>query len=103
VGETRFADLRRGALEAALASLAPGMPGRPRKRELDDSARVAALERERNQLLFQARADEVRAYIGLVMPHLLLDRGGGKKATARSRRAARRASGARALDTKSGS
>lgn len=103
VGETRFADLRRGVLEAALASLEPGVPGRPRKRELVESARVAALERERDELLIGYRAEQVRTQIALVMPHVLLDRGGGKKVTARSRRAARRASGARALDSKSGS
>jgi transposase-like protein len=103
VGETRFADLRRAALEAALASLEPGIPGRPRKSSTSEADEVAKLRRERDELLISYRAEQVRTQIALVMPHLLLDRGGGKKVAARSRQAARRTSGARALGTSSGS
>ena len=103
VSTTRFADLRRTALQAALESLEPGVPGRPRKRVAAESDELVRLRRERDEALIGHRAEQVRTQIALVMPHLLIDRGGGKKVVARSRRAARRASGARAADTTSGS
>lgn len=101
VSTTRFADMRRVALQAALASLAPGVPGRPRKRVAVESVEVAKLRRERDEALIGYRAEQVRTQIALVMPHLLVDPGDGKKVTARSRRAARRASGT--TDSTSGS
>lgn len=103
VSATRFADLRRAALQAALESLEPGVPGRPRKVLTAESEELVRVRRERDEALIRYRAEQVRTQIALVMPHLLIDRGGGKKAMARSRRAARRASGAPQADSTSGS
>lgn len=94
VRETQFADLRRRALQAALESLEPGIPGRPRKQELVSREEHDALRRERDRLQIELYAQRVRAEIALVMPHVLEDPGGGaKKASTRARRAARRSPG----------
>ncbi|MCZ7607573.1 MAG: hypothetical protein M5U25_16200 [Planctomycetota bacterium] len=42
VGETRFFDLRRQALESALAGIAPREPGRPQQQESPEAARIAS-------------------------------------------------------------
>src|SRR5690606_30376832 len=66
IGETRFADLRRRALQAALESLEPGIPGRPRKEEPVSREELVALRRERDRLQIELYAQRVRSEIALV-------------------------------------
>jgi hypothetical protein len=71
IGEARFHELRTEVLQAALAQLEPGSPGRPRQETPESAARVAALEAQLLDLRIDLKAAQVREEIALAMPHLL--------------------------------
>ncbi len=71
VTESRLHELRRQALEGALARLAPGVPGRPKSAEEPSAQRLGELERELRELKIELQASYVRTEIALAMPHLL--------------------------------
>jgi transposase len=93
VSEARFHVLRRQALQAALDGLAPGAPGRPRKRDKPDSDRVRELEQEVSGLKVDLQAALVRTEIALTMPHLLRETLSKKNTTPKKRRRKRRKAG----------
>jgi hypothetical protein len=72
VSASRLHEMRREALEGALAGLTPGRPGRPRAQaEAEDDDR-AALEARVRQLEKELQASFVRTEIALAMPHMFL-------------------------------
>lgn len=96
VSESRFHEMRRQALEGALSSLTPGVPGRPAKSSDENPTgdRLVELERENRQLRIELQAAYVRTELALGMPHVLTSR-----ARAEIKKNARRAR--RALDERS--
>jgi transposase-like protein len=95
VSASRFHELRRGALQAALDGLAPSASGRPKREVEVDPERQKALEQENKDLLFELQASMVRTELALLMPHVLT-----KKARADIKKKAREAR--RLLDRRSG-
>src|SRR5262245_59115412 len=83
VGAARLHEMRREALEGALAALAPGRPGRPRKEEPRPS-REAELESEVKELKLALDAALTRTELAVAMPHLYL-RGAKKNSKPRKR------------------
>jgi transposase-like protein len=76
VSASRFHELRREALQAALDGLAPGASGRPKRKDLEvDPKRLEALERENDELKFELQAALVRTELALAMPHVLTRKG----------------------------
>jgi hypothetical protein len=94
VSEARFHELRQQALAGALSGLEPKRPGRPRQVvEPVETPREQQLRQEVDQLRVELQAARVRTEVALVMPHLLRDGEGKKKAT--SAKARRRKRGRR--------
>jgi len=88
VKPARFHELRNQVLEGALAGLAPGKAGRP-KRPSEPSA-VRRLTEENEELKEQLWAAQIREEIALTMPHVLKRRGEGEKISPRHGRKRRR-------------
>lgn len=88
VKPARFHELRNQVLEGALAGLAPGKAGRP-KRPSEPSA-VRRLTEENEELKEQLWAAQIREEIALTMPHVLKRRGEGEKISPRPGRKRRR-------------
>lgn len=86
VSASRFHEMRREALQAALDGLAPGVAGRPKRPAESDPERQKALELENREMRLELQASLVRTEIALLMPHLLT-----KKARAEIKKKARRA------------
>lgn len=96
VSASRFHELRREALQAALDGLAPGPAGRPKRKEPEvDPKRLEALERENDELKFEFQAALLRTELALTMPHLLTRKGRAeiKKKAREARRLLRKGSG----------
>ncbi len=89
VGESRLHDLRRQALEGALAGLTPGVPGRPKSVEEPTGDRLGELEREIRELRIELEAAYVRTELALGMPHVLTPK--GRADIKKNARAARKA------------
>jgi transposase-like protein len=73
VSESRFHQMRREALEGALAGLQARPAGRSAAEPPDMSSKVAELEAENRDLRIDLQASRVRTEIALAMPHLLRD------------------------------
>jgi transposase-like protein len=87
VSASRFHEMRREALQAALEGLAPGASGRPKHPGPEaDPERLATLQRENEELQAELLASMVRTEIALGMPHLFT-----KKARAEIKKKARAA------------
>lgn len=71
ISETRFFDLRRQALEGALAGIAPGEPGRPAQTESADAAKVKELQRQLDDVKYDLYTAKVRAELAAVLPHVI--------------------------------
>lgn len=71
IGEARFHELRAKALQAAVAGLAEGMPGRPKKEEPAESVEVKALREERDRLKLELRLSQTREELAVALPHVL--------------------------------
>lgn len=71
ISEARFHELRKQALEGALSGIAPGLPGRPRREDPEDTERVRALEARVKWLEEELQCAFVRTELALVMPKLL--------------------------------
>lgn len=102
VSVSRFHELRREALQAALDGLAPSPSGRPKP--VDPSAdheRLRALEQENRELKIELRASYARTEIALAMPHVLTKEAKAeiKKKAREVRRKLRRGSGGRGSST----
>lgn len=69
IGETRFFDLRRQALEGALAGIAPGEPGRPAQTESADAAKVKQLQKQLDDVKYELYTAQVKAELAAVLPH----------------------------------
>jgi Spy/CpxP family protein refolding chaperone len=96
VSDSRFHELRREALQAALDGLAPGAPGRPKHEDqAADRERLEAVERELRELKIELQASYTRTEIALAMPHVLTPKGRAeiKKKAREARRKLRRGSG----------
>lgn len=78
IEEARFYKLREKAVEAAVAGLEASAPGRPKKEDPADTARVRELEEERKRLLFELQVSRTREEIAVALPHVLR-RGEGAK------------------------
>lgn len=85
VGESRFYQIRDEMLEGALASLEPGMAGRPRKEEPEEEKRLAEMTRRIKRLELELEAAHVRTELALTMPEVLC-LPGKKTATAKARK-----------------
>ena len=68
VGETRFRQLRRRALQGALDALKPKPPGRPSKTTTFDAQRVAELERLLAEKELELKQALVREEVALILP-----------------------------------
>jgi hypothetical protein len=68
VGETRFRQLRRRALQGALDAIKPKAPGRPGKMTTLDAQRVAELERRLMEKELELRQALVREEVALILP-----------------------------------
>jgi transposase-like protein len=102
VSESRFHELRRAALEAALEGLAPGASGRPkREAPAPDPGRLAELERQNEELRFELQGSLVRTELALAMPHVLTAKARAeiKKKARAARRLLRGRSDANGSDT----
>jgi len=95
VSASRFHEMRREALQAALDGLAPGVSGRPKRPAEVDPSRQTTLEDENRELRLELQGSLVRTEIALLMPHVLT-----KKARAEIKKKARGAR--RLLDRRSG-
>jgi transposase-like protein len=71
VSEARFHELRKQALEGALAGLSPGRAGRPPKEEPAPPGRVEELEHEVRELEVDLQAALVRTELAMTMPNVL--------------------------------
>lgn len=71
--EQRFHQLRQEALEAALAGLEPGVPGRPAQTPSAADERVHVLEEQLAALQREMQAARAREEIALTLPRLLLN------------------------------
>jgi transposase-like protein len=97
VSESRFHEMRRQALEGALESLRPGVPGRPKGVDEDPvSERLEGLERENRELRIELQAAYVRTELALGMPQVLTAK--GRAQIKKNARAARRAVAERSAD-----
>jgi hypothetical protein len=88
--------MRRDALQAALDGLAPGVSGRPKRKDVEvDPKRLDAMERENDELRFELQAAFVRTELALAMPHVLTRKGRAeiKKKAREARRRFRQGSG----------
>lgn len=85
VGESRFYQIRDEMLEGALASLEPGMAGRPRKEEPEEEKRLAEMTRRIKRLELELEAAHVRTELALTMPEVLC-LPGKKTAAAKARK-----------------
>jgi transposase-like protein len=95
VSASRFHELRREALQAALDGLTPGPSGRPKHTDVpSDPEHVKAVERENAELKRELLASYVRTEIALAMPHVLTDKGRAdtKKKARKARKQQRRGS-----------
>jgi len=95
VSASRFHELRREALQAALDGLTPGASGRPKHDDPPaDQERLKTLERENRELMLELQASYTRTEIALAMPHVLTPQGKAeiKKKAREARRAKRRGS-----------
>lgn len=104
IGESRFHELRRHALQSALDALAPRPPGRRPKEARADPVELDRLRRENGWLREELELSRVRTEIALVMPEILREpkseppgRGGNLPA-----RRPRRVSAGRSGGTRSG-
>jgi len=78
IGETRFYELREEALSAALSSLEPGTPGRPRKEVSPGQAEVDALKKELAMLKKDLVTSQTKTMIAASFPHLVKEEAGEK-------------------------
>lgn len=81
IGEARFHELRRQALQGAVEALEPGQAGRPPVSEEKDE-KLAAMEAELIELRINLRAAQIREEIAAIMPHVLKPRAPDVKKTA---------------------
>jgi hypothetical protein len=72
VSPSRLHEMRKEALEGALAGLTPGRAGRPRAQAESEQDDRAALEARVRQLEVELQAAFVRTELALAMPHLFL-------------------------------
>jgi transposase-like protein len=70
VGPSRLHEMRRQALDGALAGLAPGRPGRPPGGRATTSEREHALEQRVRELEADLHGALVRSELALAVPHL---------------------------------
>jgi helix-turn-helix protein len=70
IGETRFRQLRRQALQWALDGIKPKAPGRPSRAITPDAQRVAELERLLAEKDLELQQALVREEVALILPHV---------------------------------
>jgi hypothetical protein len=68
ISEPRFYQLRVEMLQAALAALEPGTPGRPARAATPEQQQIAVLEQTVGRLQTQLRAAQVQEEIALALP-----------------------------------
>jgi hypothetical protein len=96
VSASRFHELRREALQAALDGLTPAAAGRPKHDDPPvDHDHVKALEAENKHLKAELLASYTRTEIALAMPHLLTPKARAevKKKARKARKGLRRGPG----------
>lgn len=74
IGEARYHELERIALQGAVEHLEPKPAGRPPSASSTPDPKVMALEEEVKELRIGLRAAQIREEIAIVMPHLLKPR-----------------------------
>lgn len=96
VSPSRFHEMRREALQAALEGLTPGAAGRPKHEDpAVDPKHVKDLETENEHLKEELLASYARTEIALAMPHLLTQKARAeiKKKARKARKGSRGGSG----------
>ncbi len=68
IGDLRFRQLRETLVTAAVASLEPGQPGRPRRTLSPEQVKIAQLEQQLADKELELKAAQARAEIALVLP-----------------------------------
>ena len=81
-----FYKLRDRVLRDAVASLEPRKVGRPRKQKSAEQAKNEALQAELFEVKRDLQAARIREEIAVVMPHLLQDKSGKRRAEKKGRR-----------------
>jgi transposase-like protein len=71
VGESRFHELRKQALEGALKAIEPGQSGRPGKEVTPEEAKLQELQNQVTELEFQLRTSKVQVELAQALPHVL--------------------------------
>jgi transposase-like protein len=64
----RFHTLRQEALQAGVLALQPGLPGRPRRSQTPEQARLEELARDNERLRRELEASRLREEIGVLLP-----------------------------------
>jgi len=101
VSVRRLRELRDTVLGAAVASLEPGIPGRPRKERASAAdLELLRLEAEADLLAWELDVSRTREELALLMPQVVSDRGGARGKTRASRKS--RSGGAAGRRTKRG-
>ena len=71
IGKTRFHALRRQVLQSALDGMEPGVAGRPRTRDAQESTEVRELKAQIDALQLDLQAALVRTELALTLPNVL--------------------------------
>jgi hypothetical protein len=71
VGESRFHEIRKEVLQAAVGGLRPRRTGRPPAEETEESAEIRRLSRRIEDLEAELQLSWLRSEIAVTMPHLL--------------------------------
>lgn len=85
LSEPRVQQLRQQVLEAALASMEPGQPGRRKQMPTEAEAQVAQLQAQLDALAVEQRAAEAREEIALILPRVAQEPEAKKKTPRRNR------------------
>lgn len=71
VGESRFHELRKQALEGALKAIEPGQAGRPGQHLTPEQVKLQEMQKQLDQLELELRASKAETEVARTMPHLL--------------------------------
>ncbi len=76
----RFAQLRAMALQGSVDVLEPGIPGRPRKHDVERDEEVAKLKEQNERLQMELAAAKVKAELAHIVPwhRQAAEKGGGR-------------------------
>lgn len=71
VGESRFHELRKQALEGALKAIEPGQSGRPGKELTPEQAKLQEMQQQLEKLEYELRLSKTQAELAKALPHVV--------------------------------